>query len=101
MTSQAEPHSFSRRYQKACDNIICDEVHNQLLSTLDNPIDQARLKAASAPHAGDWLHDTAPLSAVGLRLTNEDMRVAIGYRLGAAICQPHSCVCGVGWLVSV
>ena len=45
------------------------------------------------PHAGDWLH-ASPLTTVGLRLSNEAVRVAIGYRLRTNICQPHTCVCG-------
>ena len=34
-----------------------------------------------------------PITAVGLRLSDEAIRVAVGYRLGCATCQPHSCVC--------
>ena len=49
--------------------------------------------AANSPHAGDWLN-APPIASVGLRLSNEEIRVAVGYRLGSSICQPHQCVCG-------
>ena len=56
--------------------------------------DQARLLAISAPHSGDWLH-AIPIASCGLRLDNEAVRVAVGLRLGARLCEPHQCPCGV------
>src|SRR5438034_9326946 len=37
---------------------------------------------------------TLPISVCGLHLDDEAIRVAIGFRLGARICEPHSCPCG-------
>jgi hypothetical protein len=54
---------------------------------------QARLLAVSAPHSGDWLH-ALPISSCGLRLDDEAVRVAVGLRLGARLCEPHQCPCG-------
>ena len=54
---------------------------------------RARMLAVAAPHAGDWLH-ALPISACGLRLDDETIRVAVGLRLGVNLCQPHSCPCG-------
>src|SRR6218665_1069847 len=34
------------------------------------------------------------ITACGLRLDDEDVRVGVGLRLGAAICEPHICSCG-------
>ena len=42
---------------------------------------------------GDWLHAT-PISACGLRLNDDAVRVAVGIRLGAQLCQIHQCNCG-------
>jgi hypothetical protein len=49
--------------------------------------------AATAAHSGDWLH-AIPISACGLRLNNEALRVAVGLRLGAELCQPYRCIFG-------
>ena len=46
----------------------------------------------SAPHSGDWLH-ALPISSCGLRLDDEAVRVAVGLRLGARLCEPHQCPC--------
>ena len=35
-----------------------------------------------------------PIASCGFRLENEDIRVAVGLRLGAALCQAHQCPCG-------
>ena len=65
----------------------------ELLDNASGPLDQARLRAAAAPHSEDWLL-APPITAVGLRLTNETIRIATGMRLGISICNPHFCLCG-------
>jgi len=64
-----------------------------LTSCAHDRYNQARLFAVSAPHSGDWLH-ALPISACGLRLDNEAVRVAVGLRLGLNLCVPHECPCG-------
>ena len=54
---------------------------------------RARLLAASATHSGAWL-DVPPISAIGLRMNNETIRIAAGLRLGSSLCSPHVCSCG-------
>jgi len=56
-------------------------------------VDKARLLAGLSPHAGDWLH-APPITAVGLRLSDEAVRVAVAHRLGCKACVPYTCVCG-------
>ena len=51
------------------------------------------MRAVSAEHSSDWLH-ALPLSACGLRLDDECIRVSVGLRLGAKLCEPHRCPCG-------
>ena len=50
-------------------------------------------KAVAAPHAGDWFI-APPITAIGLRLSDEAIRVAVGFRLGCFTCQPHMCIGG-------
>jgi len=49
-------------------------------------MDKARLLAAASPHSGDWLH-APPVTAVGLRLSDEVIRVAVAHRLGSKAMQ--------------
>src|SRR6218665_4040639 len=72
--------------------LLKQTVKTLILSTVD-PYNTACLKEVSAPHAGDWLN-ALPITACGLRLDDEDIRIAVGLRLGAAMCEPHICSCG-------
>ena len=56
-------------------------------------MDKARLLASKTPHSSDWLY-VLPITACGLRLSDEAIRVAVGLRLGLNICEPHPCPCG-------
>ena len=53
-------------------------------------IDRARLLAASSPHSGDCLA-APPITSVGLRLSDEEIRIAVAHRLGCRACEPHTC----------
>ena len=44
------------------------------------------------PHSGDWI-STPPITSIGLRMTNETIRLSTGIRLGVKICEPHTCIC--------
>ena len=56
-------------------------------------MDRARLLASVAPASGSWLN-ALPCTNLGLRLGNEELRIALGLRLGAPIVRAHRCVCG-------
>ena len=56
--------------------------------------DKARLLAVAAPHSGDWLK-ALPISACGLRMSDEEVRIAVCLRLGCNTGLPHTCRCGV------
>ena len=56
-------------------------------------MNKARLMSVKQPQAGDWLL-AQPITSVGLRMSDEDVRISAGVRLGALLCQPHICVCG-------
>ena len=54
--------------------------------------DQAtsHLLAVSCSESGAWIN-TLPIAALGLRLSEEVVRVAASLRLGAPLCSPHKC----------
>ena len=64
-----------------------------LLATARDDYGKARLLAVSATHAGDWLK-VIPSAALGLRLDNESLRIAVGFRLGSRVCASFPCACG-------
>ena len=65
----------------------------EVLSAARTQVGRARLIAAAAPHSGDFLH-AIPRSAVGTRLDDTSLRIAVSLRLGATMCAPHTWVCG-------
>jgi len=89
MRPVGENTSKQRAWDKPC--VSVDVL--SLTSNLSDRRSQARLLAVSAAHSGDWLH-ALPISSCGLRLDDEAVRVAVGLRLGAKLCQPHVCPCG-------
>ena len=67
-------------------------MDEDLLSQCNNNMDKAILKAADAAHAGDWLNAT-PIPSLGLRLSDEAIRVMVGHRLRSSTGHPiHACV---------
>ena len=93
MAKQEVPEAPANSYQRIWDLRVATAVQQDLLSRCVSEVDVAKMKAAGAPHAGDWLN-VPPITAVGLRLSDEAIRVIIGYRLGSVTCQPHTCICG-------
>ena len=87
------PKFEQRNKQKEWDKIITKKITGELLEKASGPLDKARIRAATAPHSGDWLL-APPITAVGLRMTNETIRVATGLRLGTNLCEIHNCPCG-------
>jgi hypothetical protein len=80
--------------QSSWDKPLVDKTYSELLNSQSDNYHKARLIAAAAPHSGDWLH-ALPISSCGLRLDDEAIRVAVGLRLGANLCEPHRCPCGL------
>ena len=79
--------------QSFWDKPLLDRVVNDVHASATDAYNQARLKAVSAPHSGDWLY-ALPITACGLRLDDEAIRIATGLRLGTCLCEPHNCMCG-------
>jgi hypothetical protein len=79
--------------QQAWDKAVVEAEFSILVNCYTNANHKARLLATAAPHSGDWLH-TLPIASCGLHLDNDSIHIAVGLRLGCALCQTHTCPCG-------
>ena len=80
--------------QKSWDGPVVQHTYDTLLEHCTNEISRSRLLGAGSFESGAWLN-APPISSLGLRMPNEAIRIAIGLRVGASICLPHSCsFCG-------
>ena len=94
LTQSSIPVEATRQIQKAWDTPGEATVYQKILvDDTNTATDIARLKAAATLHAGDWLH-ASPITAVGLRLSDEDIRIAVGFRLRSRTCQTNRYLCG-------
>ena len=93
LANSPKPAAEAHHIQKAWDGMVAANQRSIILSKASSETDKARLLAVSTPHAGDWLH-APPITAVGLRLSDEAIRIAVAHRLGCKACEPHTCVCG-------
>ena len=90
----SEPPASDKIKQRKWDAASISKGIQILCEHYSEPFDKARLLACQAPHSGDWLN-AWPITACGLRLNDETIRVAVGLRLGINLCSPHQCPCGV------
>ena len=60
---------------------VAEEYEAMALSQATTDINKARLKTALPLHSGDWL-SAPPITLVDLRLSDEEVRVAVAHRLG-------------------
>ena len=80
--------------QKAWDTPLAQAAYDSLLDGAADPQSCARLLAFCTKESGAWLN-ALPISALGLRMDSEVIRIAVGLRLGAPLCPPHQChLCG-------
>ena len=86
------PIGLSRKSQRCWDEPCTVKQLTSLIEASDAK-GQPRLRAVSSPHAGSWLN-ALPVSTVGNLLDDDAVRIAVGLRLGAPICQKHDCRCG-------
>ena len=88
--SSDPPCGLEASSQKAWDASVVIGSFSSLITHSQDSRGRARLLACSQKESGAWL-TAPPISALGLRMSNEAVRIAIGLRLGAPICTPHSC----------
>ena len=82
------------RLQSSWDRPWIAYVQEQLaLHISSDPYHKARWAACRDSISGFWLN-APPISACGLRLDDNAIRVAVGIRLGVNLCSPHVCQCG-------
>ena len=62
---------------------LVEVTSEQVLSAAHNQAGIARLIAAAAPHSGAFLQ-AVPCSAVGTRLDDTSLRIAVALRLGCS-----------------
>ena len=91
LANSSKPSQQTQHTQKAWDGPVAANQKNLILSRAPSDVDKARLLAVASPHSGDWLH-APPITAVGLRLSDEAIRVAVAHRLGSKACEPHTCM---------
>ena len=91
--STSPPDLTTAHLQRSWDDPRCKTVSTSLLASATDDSDRARILASQCSTSGAWLQ-CLPLSAIGLHMDNDAVRVAVGLRLGANLCAPHICVCG-------
>src|SRR6218665_3847401 len=79
--------------QRIWDRPLLERVMDEMADSLPSVSDQARWRAVTAPHAGDWLQ-AMPIASCGLKLDDEAVKVVVGLRLGTNLCEPQTFVCG-------
>ena len=76
--------------QSAWDSPGIHATYDSVLDASPDPSSRARLLAVATKESGSWLI-APPISSVGLRMDDDVIRVAVGLRLGVALCEPHQC----------
>ena len=79
--------------QQIRDKPIVERELEEFTERQINNCDKAKLLASTPKHNGDWL-TAIPISSCGLRLDDEAVRIAVDFRLGVNIYEPHSCEFG-------
>jgi hypothetical protein len=80
--------------QSSWDTPLYEARHKAILESAASSDVSARLLASASKNAGAWLN-AFPISSLGLKLSDAELRVCCAIRLGLKICQSHICRCGV------
>ena len=78
-----------------CSLSLCPcKCQNDLLEAAPFHFEKARIMGIASEHASDYLH-ALPISSLGLKLADSELRVICATRLGSPLCHQHTCSCGV------
>ena len=77
---------------KKLDEPIFDSEIADLILRLETT-DLKRFSAFQKKFGSQWLN-VIPCKHLRLKLSNQQLRIAIGLRVGSKVCQRHKCVCG-------
>ena len=95
MTDESEPIRSdlpSGFIQKHWTSPLSDTTFDQLITDLDVE-NVKRLNAYQDPFGSAWLN-VVPSKNLDLKLTDQQLRISLSLRLGAKICEKHTCRCG-------
>ena len=87
--SEPPPNPPDAAKQRVWDSVKVKASYRSLLESASTEQGKARLLAVACPESGPWLM-AAPISALGLRMDDDEIRVAAGLRLGLPLCRPHT-----------
>lgn len=94
VTSLQSPIPSKAISQKSWDHILSTLQYKKLLSESESdPIVHSRLLASATKESGAWL-GVLPSPSLGTFLDNQTFNICAGIRIGAKVCEPHTCVCG-------
>ena len=82
------------RFQAEWDRPLYCLRFNKLINLASTYMEKARILGVSSEHASDWLH-AAPISSLGLKLSDSNLRAVCALHLGSPLRQLHTCTCGV------
>ena len=78
--------------QKLWTSPLSDTTFDQLITDLDAE-KVKRLNAYQDPFGSAWLN-VVPSKNLGVKLTDQQLRICLSLRLGAKVCEKHTCRCG-------
>ena len=81
-----------KEFQKNWTEPIFDSEIADLILRLE-PKDVKRFNAFQDRFGSQWLN-VIPCKNLRIKLSNQQLRIAIGFILGSKICERHKCVCG-------
>ena len=85
----SEP-GFDMTLQKAVDTVLWEERYQDLLEECRTPAERSCMLAAREPLSYSWMN-VIPHPGLGTCLDDRTVSTAVGFRLHAPVCLPHSC----------